>query len=94
VAGSIRAMATNTLFGTLDAEMMDRLPALEIIANFGVGYDAIDVAAAAARGIVVTNTPGVLDEEAADLTLGLLLATIRRLPRPSGTCAPGCGPSG
>lgn len=81
VAGTIRAMATNALFGTLDAAMMDRLPALGLIANFGVGYDAIDVAAATARGIVVSNTPGVLDEEVADLTLGLLLATIRRLPQ-------------
>lgn len=80
-AGSIRALATNTLFGRLGAEVMDRLPALEIIANFGVGYDNIDVAAAAARGVVVTNTPGVLDEEVADLTLGLLLATIRRIPQ-------------
>lgn len=80
-AGSIRALATNTLFGRLGAEVMDRLPALEIIANFGVGYDNIDVAAAAARGVMVTNTPGVLDEEVADLTLGLLLSTIRRLPQ-------------
>jgi lactate dehydrogenase-like 2-hydroxyacid dehydrogenase len=80
-AGSIRALATNTLFGRLGAETMDRLPQLEIIANFGVGYDNIDVAAAAARGVVVTNTGGVLDEEVADLTLGLLLSTVRRLPQ-------------
>lgn len=80
-AGSIRGLATNTLFGRLGAEVMDRLPALEIIANFGVGYDNIDVAEAARRGIVVTNTGGVLDEEVADLTLGLLLATVRRLPQ-------------
>lgn len=80
-AGSIRALATNTLFGRLGAEVMNRLPALEIIANFGVGYDNIDVAAAASRGVMVTNTPGVLDEEVADLTLGLLLSTIRRLPQ-------------
>ena len=80
-ARSIRALATNTLFGRLGAELMDRLPALEIIANFGVGYDNIDIDAAVARGLVVTNTGGVLDEEVADLALGLLLATIRRLPQ-------------
>ncbi|HEY3797935.1 MAG TPA: 2-hydroxyacid dehydrogenase [Caulobacteraceae bacterium] len=65
----------------IDAALMDRLPKLEIIANFGVGYDRVDVAAAAARGIVVTNTPDVLTEEVADLTLGLLLSTLRRLPQ-------------
>jgi lactate dehydrogenase-like 2-hydroxyacid dehydrogenase len=61
--------------------MLDQLPRLELIANFGVGYDRIDMAAATARGITVTNTPGVLDAEVADLTIGLLLATIRRLPQ-------------
>jgi lactate dehydrogenase-like 2-hydroxyacid dehydrogenase len=65
----------------IDAALMDRLPKLEIIANFGVGYDRVEVAAAAARGIVVTNTPDVLTEEVADLTLGLLLSTLRRLPQ-------------
>lgn len=77
----VRGMAASTLAGPVGAGLFDRLPALEIVANFGVGYDNIDVAAATARGIVVTNTPGVLDEEVADLTLGLLLATLRRLPQ-------------
>ncbi|WP_225010020.1 2-hydroxyacid dehydrogenase [Novosphingobium percolationis] len=77
----VRGMAASTLAGPVGAGLFDQLPALEIVANFGVGYDNIDVAAAAARGIVVTNTPGVLDEEVADLTLGLLLATLRRLPQ-------------
>ena len=77
----IRGLAASTLAGRIDAGWFDRLPALEIVANFGVGYDNIDVRAAQARGIMVTNTPGVLDEEVADLTLGLLLATIRRLPQ-------------
>lgn len=63
------------------AELIARLPALEIIANFGVGYDSVDVAAAARRGVVVTNTPDVLDDEVADFAVGLLLATVRRLPQ-------------
>jgi lactate dehydrogenase-like 2-hydroxyacid dehydrogenase len=63
------------------AAAMARFPALEIVANFGVGYDGVDAAAAAARGVIVTNTPDVLTEEVADLTLGLLLATIRQLPQ-------------
>jgi len=58
---------------------MDRLPKLEIVASFGVGYDGIDLEHAAARGIVVTNTPDVLTEEVADTALGLLLMTVREL---------------
>lgn len=77
----IRGLAASTLAGRIDGNWFDRLPALEIVANFGVGYDNLDVEAAAARGIVVTNTPGVLDEEVADLTVGLLLATLRRIPQ-------------
>lgn len=61
------------------AELMDRLPALEIISVMGVGYDGIDVAAARARGIVVTHTPDVLNDDVADLALGLMLAASRRL---------------
>jgi lactate dehydrogenase-like 2-hydroxyacid dehydrogenase len=64
-----------------DGALMDRMPKLEIIANFGVGYDTIDAKAAAARGLTVTNTPDVLTEEVADLALGLLLATVRELPQ-------------
>jgi lactate dehydrogenase-like 2-hydroxyacid dehydrogenase len=63
------------------AALIARLPALELIANFGVGYDSIDLAAAAAAGVVVTNTPDVLNDEMADFTVGLLLATIRQLPQ-------------
>lgn len=61
--------------------LIEKLPALEIIASSAVGYDGIDVVAAAERGVVVTNTPDVLTEEVADLTLGLLLATLREIPR-------------
>lgn len=81
VGPHIRGMTGNSLAGRIDAGWFDRLPALEIVANFGVGYDNIDVKDAAARGIVVTNTPGVLDEEVADLAVGLLLATLRRIPQ-------------
>ena len=65
----------------VDAALYDRLPRLEIVSNFGVGYDGIDAAEAARRGIVVTNTPDVLNDEVADLAVGLLLATIRQIPQ-------------
>jgi len=64
----------------IDGALMDRLPKLEIIANFGVGYETVDVRAAKARNIVVTNTPDVLTEEVADTVMGLMLATVRELP--------------
>jgi lactate dehydrogenase-like 2-hydroxyacid dehydrogenase len=63
----------------IDAALFDRLPKLEIVANFGVGYDSVDVDAATERGVVVTNTPGVLDDEVADTALALLLMTVREL---------------
>jgi glyoxylate reductase len=63
----------------VDAELMDRAPNLKIISNLAVGYNNIDVAAATARGIAVTNTPGVTTEPTADLTLGLILAVARRI---------------
>ncbi|AUH66344.1 2-hydroxyacid dehydrogenase [Paracoccus zhejiangensis] len=69
------AYAGGTPFGAAE---MDKLPGLKVIANFGVGYDAIDVAAASARGIKVTNTPDVLNDDVADLAVGLLIALNRR----------------
>lgn len=77
----IKGIATSTLFGRVDAGLLDRLPNVEIVASFGVGYDNVDVLAAAERGIVVTNTPGVLDDEVADFTIGLLIATLRQIPQ-------------
>jgi lactate dehydrogenase-like 2-hydroxyacid dehydrogenase len=73
VAGDIRAVCTggHTDVKT-DAALIGRLPNLKIIANFGVGYDTVDVAAAAKRGVIVTNTPDVLTEEVADSAVGLL----------------------
>ena len=61
------------------AQLMDALPKLEIISYFGVGVDGIDLEAARRRGVIVTNTPEVLNECVADLALGLTLATIRRI---------------
>lgn len=68
-----------TFVASCPRELIEKLPALEIIAASTVGYDSIDVKAAAERGVVVTNTPDVLTDEVADLTLGLLLATIREI---------------
>ncbi len=64
--------------GSVSKALMDTLPNLQIIANFGVGYDGVDVEAAAKRGIIVTNTPEVLDDEVADTTIALLLNTLRQ----------------
>jgi lactate dehydrogenase-like 2-hydroxyacid dehydrogenase len=81
IAPRVRGLAASTLAGKVAPALFDALPALEIIASFGVGYEHIDAVDAARRGITVTNTPGVLDDEVADLTLGLLLATVRQLPQ-------------
>ena len=64
---------------TVDAALLDRLPSVRVISNFGVGVDHINIAAAAARGISVGNTPGVLDGATADMAFALLLAAGRRL---------------
>ncbi|MDH4441407.1 MAG: 2-hydroxyacid dehydrogenase [Rhizobium sp.] len=66
--------------GKFPATLMEALPDLQVIASFGVGYDGVDVKAAAARGITVTNTPDVLNDEVADTTIALLLNTLRRFP--------------
>jgi glyoxylate reductase len=67
------------LTDTVDAEVLAAAPRLRVVANVAVGYNNIDVAAATGRGIVVTNTPGVLTETTADFTWALLLATARRV---------------
>ena len=68
-----------TYHGKIDGAVMDKLPALEVISNFGVGVDGIDLRAARARNIRVTNTPEVLNDAVAELALGLMLATCRRI---------------
>jgi lactate dehydrogenase-like 2-hydroxyacid dehydrogenase len=65
----------------VDGKLMDALPKLEIIANFGVGVDAIDLAAAKQRKIIVTNTPDVLNDCVADCAMALILNTLRKLPQ-------------
>jgi lactate dehydrogenase-like 2-hydroxyacid dehydrogenase len=79
--GHVRAIAVSLPVERINEALFDRLPKLDIVASFGVGYDHIDAAAAAKRGIVVTHTPDVLTEEVADTALGLLLATVRELPQ-------------
>jgi hydroxypyruvate reductase len=80
VADRITAVASSNS-GGIDGATMARLPNLKVIAHFGVGYDTVDMDAARARGIVVTNTPDVLTEEVADLAIALLLATVRKVPQ-------------
>jgi lactate dehydrogenase-like 2-hydroxyacid dehydrogenase len=78
----------------IDATLMDRLPALEIVANLGVGVDAIDLEAARARAIRVTNTPDVLNEAVAELALGLMIALCRRIPQADAFVRAGKWPGG
>lgn len=78
MAKTVRGMAAMT---SIDAAFIDALPKLEIIANFGVGYDAVDAKHAGNKWVMVTNTPDVLTEEVADTALGLLLNTVRELPK-------------
>ncbi len=79
VRESIRAFAFKG-HSSLGADIIDAFPKLELIANYGVGYDTIDVAYASSKGIKVTNTPDVLTDDVADLTVGMLLALNRDIP--------------
>ncbi len=78
VGERIRGIATDGHAGA-SAELMDALPNLEIVSCFGVGVDAIDLAHAARRGVLVTNTPDVLNDDVANLAVGLLLAASRQI---------------
>lgn len=71
--------AVTLLTDRVDARFLDEAPGLRVVANVAVGYDNIDVAECASRGVAVTNTPGVLTDATADLTLALLLAVTRRV---------------
>ncbi len=78
--GDIEAIAMIAIGGwRLDATALDAWPKLKVISNFGVGYDTIDAAEAARRGILVSHTPDVLNDEVADTTLMLWLAVSRQL---------------
>jgi lactate dehydrogenase-like 2-hydroxyacid dehydrogenase len=90
VGPSIRAIAGIGI----PAHLMARLPALEIIANFGVGYDSIDIPVAVARRIKVTNTPGVLSDAVAELAIGMMFAVARRIPQADRYVREGRWPSG
>ncbi len=61
--------------------IISKLPNLEIIAKRGAGYETVDVEAATRHGVIVTNTPDVLTDEVADLTLGLMISTVRQIPQ-------------
>lgn len=80
VAPRIRAISASG-DSKLPAALIARLPALEIVSVMGVGYDGIDVAACKARGVMVTHTPDVLNDDVADLALGLMLCAARQLPQ-------------
>src|SRR5580704_7650415 len=78
---TVRAIACSATTELLGEPFMKRFPKLQIISSFGVGYDHIDAKAAAAHGVIVTNTPEVLTEEVADTALALLLCTVREFPQ-------------
>src|SRR5258706_5367204 len=80
LAARVRGIAS---FGHMkvDGKLMDALPKLEIIANFGVGVDQINLDDAKARKIIVTNTPDVLNECVADTALALIRQPLRRIPQ-------------
>ena len=79
VAPLVRAVAGSG-DSKVSAELMAQLPALELISIMGVGYDGVDVAAAKARGVMVTHTPNVLNDDVADLAISLMLCAARQLP--------------
>jgi lactate dehydrogenase-like 2-hydroxyacid dehydrogenase len=89
----LRAVATDGHFG-VPPEVLAAAPGLEIVASYGVGYDGVDIAACKARGIRVTNTPDVLNDAVAELTLGLMLALCRRIPQADAHVRAGRWPSG
>ncbi len=80
VAPTVRAIAASGE-SQVPGDLIARLPALEIISVMGVGYDGVDVAAARSRGVMVTHTPDVLNDEVADTAIGLMLCAARQLPQ-------------
>ena len=78
-APQIRAVAASGE-SKLAADLVARLPALKLVSVMGVGYDGVDVAACKARGAMVTHTPDVLNDDVADLAIGLMLSAARQLP--------------
>src|SRR5690606_6067409 len=78
VGGAVRCVV-GTSHARIDAALLARLPALEQISLYGMGYEKVDLAPLRARGIRLTNTPDVMVEDVADLGMGLILATVRRM---------------
>ncbi|WP_339860095.1 2-hydroxyacid dehydrogenase [Thalassospira alkalitolerans] len=78
IADRITALVSTAGVG-VPSDLIEKLPNLKVITSFGVGYDAIDIAACTARGIRVSNTPDVLNDDVADTAIMLLLATLRNL---------------
>jgi hydroxypyruvate reductase len=78
IRDKIQAIAANGE-SKVSSALIAKLPVLRLISVFGVGYDGIDVTAAVARGVQVTHTPGVLNDDVADLALALMLAVSRNL---------------
>ena len=78
----------------VSAALIAQLPALEIISVMGVGYDGVDVAAALQRGVRVTHTPDVLNDDVADLAIGLMLSAARQLPAADRFVRAGLWPQG
>jgi lactate dehydrogenase-like 2-hydroxyacid dehydrogenase len=81
LAPRIRGLATGGGHTRVDGTFLSRLPQLEIVSSYGVGYDHIDAKWAGAHGIIVTNTPDVLNEEVADTAIGLILCAVRQFPQ-------------
>ncbi|MBT9486690.1 MAG: 2-hydroxyacid dehydrogenase [Rubrivivax sp.] len=79
VAPTVRAISASGE-SKIPAALIAQLPALEIISVMGVGYDGVDVAAAKVQGVMVTHTPDVLNDDVADLAIGLMLCAARQLP--------------
>ena len=93
VASNVRAICGSGE-SKVSAELIAQLPALEIISIMGVGYDGVDVAAAKARGVMVSHTPDVLNDDVADLALALMLNVARRIPQADQYVRQGRWPSG
>ena len=92
-ASEVQAIAANGE-SLVSRQLMERLPALKLISVFGVGYDGVDVQAALERGVKVTHTPNVLNDDVADLALGLMLSIARRIPQADRFVRAGSWPAG
>jgi lactate dehydrogenase-like 2-hydroxyacid dehydrogenase len=93
IAPNIRGLAVAGHAPKIDGEFMSKFPKLEIVSSFGVGYDHVDADWAAAHGIIVTHTPGVLDAETADTAIALTLMAVRRYPQAERYLRAGLWPS-